>query len=163
MTFIWRNIFRSRSISQSKETSNDQESIQSNPTAALKTKICPQKLDKKVHETPQDKLNEQLFPKQVDHSATLLIIKTLQIYLFYLFSTLNTLNMLKYRCCCRFNVKKQKAVCVCWGVGGRKGVKYKSKSLKSNLVEKVQLLALNGRPTWSSFLGLDTKSSEQRL
>ena len=42
-------------------------------------------------------------------------------------------------------------------------MKYKSKSLKSNLVEKVQLLALDGRPTWSSFLGLDTKSSEQRL
>ena len=76
--------------------------------------------------------------------------------------------MLKYRCCCRFNVTKQKAECVCWGVGGRgggggAGVKYKSKSLKSNLVEKVQLLTLDGRPTWSSFLGLDTKSSKQRL
>ena len=42
-------------------------------------------------------------------------------------------------------------------------MKYKSKSLKSNLVEKVQLLAFDGRPTWSSFLGLDTKSSKQRL
>ena len=116
----------------------------------------------KVHETPQGKLNEQFFPKQVGHSASLLIIKTLQIHLFYLFSILNTLNMLKYRCCCRFNVTKQKAECVCWGVGGG-GCKYKSKSLKSNLVEKVQLLALDGRPTWSSFLGLDTKSSKQRL
>ena len=79
--------------------------------------------------------------------------------------------MLKYRCCCRFNVTKQKAKCVCWGVGvvwgggggGGGGVKYKSKSLKSNLVQKVQLLALDGRPTWSSFLGLDTKSSKQCL
>ena len=43
------------------------------------------------------------------------------------------------------------------GAGGG-GVKYKSKSLKSNLVEKVQLLALDGRPTWSSFLGLAEKN-----
>ena len=71
----------------------------------------------KVHETPQGKLNEQLFPKQVGHSATLIIIETLQIYLFYLLSILNTLNMLKDRCCCRFYVTNQKAECVCWGVG----------------------------------------------
>ena len=129
--------------------------------SALKTKIARQNLTK-VHETPQGKLNEQLIPKQVGHSATLLIIKTLQIYLFYMFSILSTLNMLKYRCCCRLNVTKQKAEYVCWGVGAG-GVKYKSKRLKSNLVEKVQLLALDGRPTWSSFPGLDTKSSKQRL
>ena len=49
------------------------------------------------------------------------------------------------------------------GVGVDGAVKYRSKSLKSNLVEKVQLLALDGTPTWSSFLGLDTKSSKQRL
>ena len=49
------------------------------------------------------------------------------------------------------------------GGGGGGGVKYKSESLKSKLVEKVQLLALDGRPTWSSFFGLDTKSSNQRL
>ena len=162
MTFIWRNTFRSRSNSQSKEISNDQESIQSNPTARLQNK----KYLTKVHETPQDKLNEQLFPKQKGHSVTLLIIKTLQIYLFYLFSILNTLNKLKYRCCCRFNVTKQKAECACRGVGGGGGgggVKYKSKTLKSNLVEEVQLLALDGRLTWSSFLGLDTKYSKQRL
>ena len=65
--------------------------------------------------------------------------------------------MLKYRCCCRFNVTKQKAGVWVLGAGGG-GVKYKSKVLKSNLVEKVQLLALDGRLTWSSFLGLDTKS-----
>ena len=87
-----------------------------------------------------------------------------KIDLFYLFPILNTINILKYRCCCRFNVTKQK-VDVCVGVlgAGGGGVKYKSKSLKSNLVEKVQLLALDGRPTWSSFLGLDTKSSKHRL
>ena len=90
------------------------------PQPALKTKIARKKLIK-VHEIPQDKLNEQLFPKQVGHSATLLIIKTLQIYLFYLFSILNTLNMLKFRCCCRFNVTKQKAECVCWGQAGGGG------------------------------------------
>ena len=75
--------------------------------------------------------------------------------------------MLKYRCRNRFNVTKQQAECVCWGVGcgGERGegVKYKSKSLKSNLVEKVQLLALDGRSTWSSFLGLDTNSSIQSM
>ena len=120
MTFIWQKVYH-----QSKEISNDQKSIQSNPTAPppplpSKQKIAHKNLTK-VHETPQGKLNEQLFPKQVGHSATLLIIKTLQIYLFYLFSSLDTLNMLKYRCCCRFNVTKQKAECVCWGVGGGGG------------------------------------------
>ena len=88
------------------------------PQPTLKTKNCPQKLDKSP---PQGKLNEQLFPKQVGHSATLLFIKTLQIYLFYMFSILNTLNMLKYRCRYRFNVTKQKAECVCWGVGAGVG------------------------------------------
>ena len=97
------------------------------PQPALKTKNCRKNLTK-VHETPQDKLNEQLFPKQVGHSATLLIIKTLQIYLFYLFSILNTLNMLKYRCCCHLNITKQKAECVCWGVGGGGGGEQKYKS-----------------------------------
>ena len=105
----------------SKEISNDQESIQSNPTTRHQNKKIARKNLTKVHETPQGKLNEQLFPKQVGHSATLLIIKTLQIYLFYLFSILNALNMLKYRCCCRFNVTKQKAECVYWGVGGGGG------------------------------------------
>ena len=90
MTFIWRNIFRFRSISQSKEIRNDQESIQSNPTARPQNKKNARKNLTKVHETPRGKLNEQLLPKQVGHLATILIIKTLQI-----FSILNTLNILK--------------------------------------------------------------------
>ena len=90
------------------------------PQPALKTEIAHKNLTK-VHETPQGKVNQQLFPKQVGHSATHLIIKTLQIYLFYLFSILNTLNMIKYRCCCRFNETKQKAECVCWDVGAGGG------------------------------------------
>ena len=133
------------------------------PQPALKTKKkIARKNFTKVHETPQGKLNEQLFTKQMGHSAILLIMQTQQIYLFYGFSILTTLNMLKYRCCCRFNVTKQSRMCVlgCWG----QGVKYKSKNLKSNIVEKEQPLALDdGRPTWSSFLSLDTKSSKQRL
>ena len=40
---------------------------------------------------------------------------------------------------------------------------YKCKSLKSNLVAYVQLLALDSGPIWSTFLGLGTKSLKQRL
>ena len=58
--------------------------------------------------------------------------------------------------------KTESRMCVLgyWGAGGGR---YKSKSIKSNLVEYVQFLALDGRPTWNSFVGRDTKSSKQRL
>ena len=107
-----------RLVSQNKEISNDQESIQSIPTTRPQNKKIARKNLTKVHETSHGKLNEQLFPKQMGHSATLIIIKTLY-FTCILFKIPE--NRLKYKCCCRFYVTKQKAECVCWGVGEGEG------------------------------------------
>ena len=57
--------------------------------------------------------------------------------------------------------KTESRMCVlgCWGAGGDTNLRVSNQTL----VEYVQLLALDGRPTWSSFLGLETKSSTQHL